>query len=37
MNDDVEMNFEHLYFALKVFSLLITMIFAFLLQKLPKN
>ena len=38
MNDDVEMNFEHLFiFALKVFSLLITMILFFFLQKLPKN
>ena len=33
MNDDVEMNFEHLYFALKVFSLLITAIFVFLFYR----
>ena len=33
MNDDVQMNFEHLYFALKVFSLLITAIFVFLFYR----
>ena len=33
MNDDVEMNFEHLYFTLKVFSLLITAIFVFLFYR----
>ena len=33
MNDNVEMNFEHLYFALKVFSLLITAVFVVLFYR----